>query len=153
MAKGEPKTLSKSAEKRAIFVREYLIERNGTRAAIAAGFSAKSAAVTASKLLKNPKVQAELTRLQKASCNRLDITLDAVNQELAKLAFVDAGQFLTIDSEGKARLDLKKISDNPDPETGERRPLPRYSAAIQEITEKTWTEGRGGMPTPYVRSS
>jgi phage terminase small subunit len=53
MAKGEPKTLSKSAEKRAIFLREYLIERNGTRAAIAAGFSAKSAAVTASKLLKN----------------------------------------------------------------------------------------------------
>ena len=67
MAKSEPKTLSKSAEKRAIFVREYLIERNGTRAAIAAGFSAKSAAVTASKLLKNPKIQAELTRLQKAS--------------------------------------------------------------------------------------
>jgi hypothetical protein len=32
MAKGEPKTLSKTAEKRAIFVREYLIERNGTRA-------------------------------------------------------------------------------------------------------------------------
>jgi phage terminase small subunit len=148
MAKGEPKTLSKSAEKRAIFVREYLIERNGTRAAIAAGFSAKSAAVTASKLLKNPKVQAELARLHKASCDRLDITLDAVNQELAKLAFVDAGQFLTIDSNGVARLDLKKISDDPDPETGERRPLPRYSAAIQEITEKTWLEGKGENARP-----
>jgi hypothetical protein len=32
----------------------------------------------------------------KASCDRLDITLDAVNQELARLAFVDAGQFMTI---------------------------------------------------------
>jgi phage terminase small subunit len=148
MAKGELKTLSKSAEKRAIFVREYLIERNGTKAAIAAGFSAKSAAVTASKLLKNPKVQAELARLQKTSCDRLDITLDAVNQELAKLAFVDAGQFLTIDSNGNARLDLKKISDDPDPETGERRPLPRYSAAIQEITEKTWLEGKGENARP-----
>ena len=134
MARAEPKTLSKSAEKRAIFVREYLIERNGTQAAIAAGFSAKSAAVTASKLLRNPKIQEELKKLQKASCDRLDITLDAVNQELAKLAFVDAGQFMTIDADGNARVDLKKISDDPDPETGERRPLPRYSAAIQEIT-------------------
>jgi hypothetical protein len=129
-------------------VREYLIDRNGTKAAIAAGFSTKSAAVTASKLLRNPKVQAELTKLQKASCDRLDITLDAVNQELAKLAFVDAGQFMTIDAEGKARLDLAKISDDPDPKTGERRPLPRYSSAIQEITEKTWTEGKGENARP-----
>lgn len=66
------------------------------------------------------KKEAEITRLQKASCDRLDITLDAVNQEIAKLAFVDAGQFLTIDSEGKARLDLMKISNDPDPGTGER---------------------------------
>jgi phage terminase small subunit len=153
MAKGEPKTLSKSAEKRAIFVREYLIERNGTKAAIAAGFSAKSAAVTASKMLRNPKVQSELARLQKASCDRLDITLDAVNQELAKLAFVDAGEFMTIDSNGSARLDLKKISGDPDPKTGERRPIPRYSAAIQEITEKTWTEGKGenARPVPEIK--
>src|ERR1041385_1056321 len=71
-----------------------------------------------------------------------------VNQELAKLAFVDAGQFMTIDPNGNARLDLKKISDDPDPETGERRPLPRYSAAIQEITEKTWTEGKGENARP-----
>jgi len=40
-------------------------------------------------------------------------------------------------------LTSKKISDDPDPETAERRPLPRYSAAIQEITEKTWIEGKG----------
>jgi hypothetical protein len=52
----------------------------------------------------------------KASCDRLDITLDAVNQELARLAFVDAGQFMTIDSNGNACVDLKKITDDPDPE-------------------------------------
>ena len=71
-----------------------------------------------------------------------------VNQELAKLGFVDAGQVMTVDPNGNARLDLKKISDDPDPETGERRPLPRYSAAIQEITEKTWTEGKGENARP-----
>jgi len=50
----------------------------------------------------------------KASCDRLDITLDAVNQELARLAFVDAGQFMTIDSNGNACVELKKITDDPD---------------------------------------
>jgi hypothetical protein len=78
----------------------------------------------------------------------LDITLDAVNQELAKLAFVDAGQFMTIDVDGNAQLDLKRISGDPDPETGQRRPRSRYSAAIQEITEKTWTEGKGANARP-----
>jgi hypothetical protein len=44
----------------------------------------------------------------KASCDRLDITLDAVNQELARLAFVDAGQFMTIDSNGNVALTSRK---------------------------------------------
>ena len=148
MAKSQPKTFAKSTEKRATFAREYLIDRNGTGAAIAAGFSVRSAAVTACKLLRNPKVQAEIARLQKASCDRLEITLDAVNQELAKLAYVDAGQFMTIDADGKARVDLKKIGGAPDSETGERRLLSQYSAAIQEITEKTWTEGKGENALP-----
>ena len=86
MAKEPTKTFSKSAEKRAIFVREYAIDKNGTRAAIAAGFSAKSAAVTASKLLKNPKVKAELAELISKAMQRLDVTLDRVLQEEAKLA-------------------------------------------------------------------
>jgi hypothetical protein len=49
-------------------------------------------------------------------CDRLDITLDAVNQELARLAFVDAGQFMTINSNGNACVDLKKTPTDPDPE-------------------------------------
>lgn len=139
------KETMKPAAKRAIFVREYLIDRNATRAAIAAGYSQKSAYSTGSRMLKNAKVQDELRKLHKASCDRLDITLDAVNQELAKLAFIDAGQFLTIDAAGNARLDLKKISEpsEADDDTSARKPIPRYSAAIQEITEKSWMEGRG----------
>ena len=39
------------------FVREYLIDRNGTQAAIRAGYSPKTAAAQASRLLKDVKVQ------------------------------------------------------------------------------------------------
>src|ERR1039457_7228614 len=41
---------------------EYCIDLNGTRAAIAAGYSPRSASVAAARLLKNAKVRAEIDR-------------------------------------------------------------------------------------------
>ena len=40
-----------------LFAEQYLIDRNGTQACIRAGYSANSAAVTASRLLRNANVQ------------------------------------------------------------------------------------------------
>lgn len=48
--------------KRLKFVDEYLKDFNGTQAAISAGFSAKTATVTASKLLASDEVSAEIKR-------------------------------------------------------------------------------------------
>jgi phage terminase small subunit len=42
------------------FAREYLLDLNGTRAAIAAGYSAKTASQAASRMLRNVKVRALL---------------------------------------------------------------------------------------------
>ena len=47
-----------SAARRQRFVAEYLIDRNGTRAAVAAGYSARSAKQLASQLLKDVRVKA-----------------------------------------------------------------------------------------------
>jgi hypothetical protein len=41
---------------------EYCIDLNGTRAAIAAGYSPRSASVAAARLVKNAKVRAEIDR-------------------------------------------------------------------------------------------
>lgn len=46
----------KSNLRHQIFANEYVIDLNGTRAAIAAGYAPNSADVTASQLLDNPKV-------------------------------------------------------------------------------------------------
>jgi len=46
------------------FAREYLIDLNGTRAAVAAGYSPATAAVTASRLLKDAKVRALIGEAQ-----------------------------------------------------------------------------------------
>lgn len=68
------RTEKRLGEKQKRFVREWLIDMNGTRAAIRAGYSAKSAANTASRLMKDPDVQAYRNELLKAKFDELGIT-------------------------------------------------------------------------------
>lgn len=51
--------------KRKAFAASYVVDSNGKKAAIAAGFSAATAAQAASRLLKHPEVVKELARLKK----------------------------------------------------------------------------------------
>lgn len=62
--------------RQALFVREYLVDMNGTQAAIRAGFSPNCAGVTASQLLKTHKIRAALNALQAERIARLDIDAD-----------------------------------------------------------------------------
>jgi phage terminase small subunit len=74
---------------RQVFVREYVIDRNGTRAAIAAGFSAKSARNKASQLLDEEWVQEQISKKMKRLLEKADITAERVMIELARVAFSD----------------------------------------------------------------
>lgn len=71
------------------FAEEYLVDLNGKRAAIRAGYSPKGAEVTASKLLIVPKVAAAIAKAQAKRAERTHITQDRVLQELARIAFFD----------------------------------------------------------------
>ena len=53
----------KSHFRRERFAREYLLDLNGTRAAIAVGYSAKTASQVASRMLRNVNVRALLKEL------------------------------------------------------------------------------------------
>lgn len=59
---------------------------NATRAAIRCGYAANSAAVTASRLMKDPWVKAELKRELAARKKRLKLTAERFDEEVAKLA-------------------------------------------------------------------
>lgn len=71
------------------FVDEFLIDMNGTQAAIRAGYSARSADVTASRLLANAKVQAYLSERRDDLQKTTQITQERVLLEFAKIAFFD----------------------------------------------------------------
>ena len=68
--------------KQQAFVNEYIIDSNGTRAAIAAGYSAKTAAVKASTLLNEPEIKEALAEIQKQSEQRTQITVDMIINQL-----------------------------------------------------------------------
>lgn len=68
-------------EKQKIFCREYILDWNGTRAAIAAGYSEKTAGVIASENLTKPNVKAHIQAIQEdlekvAGISRLRIALE-----------------------------------------------------------------------------
>lgn len=63
---------------------------------------------------------------------RAEITPDRVIQEMARIGFANMGDFITVQSDGSAVLDLTVAQKRPD-----------LMAAIQEITVDEYTEGRG----------
>jgi hypothetical protein len=64
------------------FALEYAVDLNGTRAAVAAGYGKAGAHVTASRLLRNPKVQKALQARQSADATRLSIRREDALQGL-----------------------------------------------------------------------
>lgn len=62
------------------FVREYLVDMNGTQAAIRAGYSPKTANVQASDLLAKPNIRAEVTKFQAKLAQKHEITLDLLTE-------------------------------------------------------------------------
>lgn len=85
--------------KQARFAREYIIDRNGTRAAKAAGYSEKSAEVQASENIRKPKIQQFISALEADYLNQLGITKSRIAQSLAEIAFTSEQVIETLNEE------------------------------------------------------
>jgi len=71
-------TTATLTQKQARFVAEYLVDGNGTRAAVAAGYGVAGAHASASRTLRIVKVQEALQARQRADATRLSISRDDV---------------------------------------------------------------------------
>ena len=92
----KPKKLTAKQQK---FIDEYLIDLNATRAYKAAYPKCQSdeaANAASSRLLRNVKVQEQIENEQKKIQERTQITQDKVVQELARIAFSNATDFVEI---------------------------------------------------------
>ena len=99
--KKEGAEMAKLREKQQRFVEEYLIDLNGTQAAIRAGYSPKTANVQAARLLTNVSIKMEIDKAIAERSRRTGVTQDRVIDELAKLAFVKITDIVDKDVEIK----------------------------------------------------
>jgi len=81
--------------KQQAFCFEYAKDRNATRAATIAGYSPKTAAAQASRLLRNVNVKEKIAQLLNKSVTKQHLALDDVIGELRIIMFCDISQFCT----------------------------------------------------------
>ena len=77
--------MSELEEKQKMFCKEYLVDFNGTQAAIRAGYSKKTANEQASRLLTKVNVQTYLKKLIEKRNERTNITQDDVVADIIKV--------------------------------------------------------------------
>lgn len=95
--------------KQQAFVDEYMKDLNATQAAIRAGYSAKTAAEQAARLLTNVKIQSYLQEKQEARSRRTEITADRVLEELGKIAFSDMKAVMQWDESGISLRPMEEV--------------------------------------------
>ncbi|KAA6459653.1 terminase small subunit [Acidobacteria bacterium AB60] len=117
--------------KQKVFVREYLVDLNATKAAERAGYSKKAAHVQGARLLSNAKVQAAISEKQEKRFQKLEISAERVLNELALLGFSNMLDYVKIVPDGSARVDLSALTRE-------------QAAAIGEITVEEYVERTGG---------
>jgi phage terminase small subunit len=76
------------------FVDHYMVSFNGTQAAQAAGYSVKSSAAEASRLLTNHKIIAALAKCKEDAAEEAGVTKAMVVRALARIAFSDVRNVL-----------------------------------------------------------
>jgi len=123
-----------------LFAREYVIDLNGARAAIAAGYSPNGADVKASQLLGTDKVRARVDELLSKRATKLEIKAEKVLEEIQRLAFSNMQDYTRVDGDGRALLDLTAITRD-------------QFAAVQEIREDTTGGSGDGERKVVVRTT
>ena len=106
-----------------LFAQEYVVDLNATRAAVRAGYTAKHAAVTASKLLRNVNVEYWIAEAQELKARSRNITVERVLEEYRRIAFAQTTDMVTL------KGGLVQISDT-DSLTTEQK------SAISQIRQK-----------------
>lgn len=89
------KNQPKLTYKQQLFVNEYIVDGNATRAAIAAGYNKKSARKMGCENVTKPDIQAAIEKARNLSARRINKTSDMVMADIeeTRLQALEAGQY------------------------------------------------------------
>lgn len=116
--------------KQALFVENYLIDLNGTQAAIRAGYSEDSARFIASENLTKPNIAKAIAIARKERADRIKMTADEVVAELSRIARFNIKDITRVTPDGDGYVDLSTLTRD-------------QAAALSSITVEDYVEGRG----------
>lgn len=85
--------------KQSAFCREYVLDYNGTQAAIRAGYAKSRAKETASELVTKSNIQKEIQWRESLLENKVIVTKDKILRELSIIGFANLADHVTIDDE------------------------------------------------------
>jgi phage terminase small subunit len=108
------------------FVAEYLVDFNATQAAIRSGYARNSAHVQGARLLSDANVAAAIASKHASMLRDLEVTAERVIAELAAIGLSNMADFVRIDANGQAQIDVGELDRC-------------QAAAIQEISVTTET--------------
>ena len=120
----------KLSPKQERFVQEYLIDLNAARAAIRAGYAAKTARGIGHENLKKPDIAAAIEKARAERAERAKLTGDMVVDELRNIAFASMGDYMKSTPEGDPYLDFSTLTAD-------------QKAALAEVTVEDFVDGRG----------
>ena len=123
---------TKLTYKQAMFVQEYLVDLNGTQAAIRAGYSENSAKEQAHENLTKPHIQKAIEEAMEDRVKRVQITQDKILNELALIGFSDMRNYVEY---GPVGVTLKELESLPE----------EQSRAISEVSHNFTSEGGGSV--------
>jgi phage terminase small subunit len=126
--------MKKLTKKQNIFCHEYIKDWNGTRAAIAAGYSKKTAALIAHENIRKPNIQAFINKIEENIEKEAGLSKLLVLLEHKKIAFSSISHLHQTWIE---RTEFDKL-------TGEQK------ACIQEISTKTIKKNTGTNEVPEI---
>jgi phage terminase small subunit len=92
------------------FVQEFLKDGNATQAYLRAGYSPRGAQQSASRLLRDPRIETAIAAGRQRIARDLEVDVQRIAQEYAKIAFANVCDYLTTGEDGRLRVDLEKAN-------------------------------------------
>ena len=89
-----------------LFIEAYLVSRNITKAAIAAGCKERSAHAVGWKWFKKAAIRAEIEARLESTFDRYAVTSDRIIRELALIGFGNIGDLITVHDDGSLVVDF-----------------------------------------------
>jgi phage terminase small subunit len=119
------------------FCEEYMVDLNGTQAAIRAGYSKRSAQIQAVENLSKPIIQSVISELKQKLSAKTGVTAERLINELAKIGFSNIQDYVSGDN---LITDISKIPKE-------------QAACIESIKTVTTTESYGKVTNTRTQVS